>query len=422
MAAAPTSTAVLSLHNRVHAVVTRAQSEDGAWSSPLETALGALALASHPVRATEKAERAVDRLHRWLADGALGNSSADVAALAVAARAAAVLQRRRYELATAATERIEMLVAREQRRIASLHLVFCAWGLAAVESDRSKDPWPQLLERLRQSSQAGVADPLAALGEGIALGRFDTGLLRRVIGAVARESGLAELAVLLWVEDVVISEAASATPVNDSGVAFLIEALAAGIDRLDAETTEATFIEPDLPEYTPEEEFVQSEPLTTFEAILIDLVLAPRSAEGAILAPEQAEAFVKTQTGRFRLRVLRGAAAALALLGLASATVAAVLIRQLGDHSWHQWLSVGTAVILFGLLVAGFLLHADERNRVGLDALSVLGITTALAGLVTFDQFRKNPVSDPQLLIGIAFTALVFALNTIAGWLRKPQK
>jgi hypothetical protein len=26
-------------------------------------------------------------------------------------------------------------------------------------------------------------------------------------------------------------------------------------------------------------------------------------------------------------------------------------------------------------------------------------ITTALAGLVAFDQFRENPVSDPQLLI-----------------------
>lgn len=35
---------------------------------------------------------------------------------------------------------------------------------------------------------------------------------------------------------------------------------------------------------------------------------------------------------------------------------------------------------------------------------------------------RKNPVSDPHLLIGIALTALVLALNTIAGWLRKPRK
>jgi hypothetical protein len=31
--------------------------------------------------------------------------------------------------------------------------------------------------------------------------------------------------------------------------------------------------------------------------------------------------------------------------------------------------------------------------------------------LVAFDQFRENPVSDPRLLIGIAFTALVFALT-----------
>jgi hypothetical protein len=34
----------------------------------------------------------------------------------------------------------------------------------------------------------------------------------------------------------------------------------------------------------------------------------------------------------------------------------------------------------------------------------------------------ENPVSDPQLLIGIAFTALILALNTIAGWPRKPHK
>jgi hypothetical protein len=54
--------------------------------------------------------------------------------------------------------------------------------------------------------------------------------------------------------------------------------------------------------------------------------------------------------------------------------------------------------------------HALERETGPRRDLR-FGITTALAGLVAFDQFRENPVSDSRLLIGIAFTAVVFALT-----------
>jgi hypothetical protein len=127
-ATAPVASSVTSLHNRVHAVVTSRQRDDGSWGTPLETALGALALAVHPSRAPDRAERAVDRLQRWLADEELARSSGDTAALALGARAAAVVQRRTYELTTAATTRVTELVAREERVIPTLHLVFCAWG------------------------------------------------------------------------------------------------------------------------------------------------------------------------------------------------------------------------------------------------------------------------------------------------------
>jgi hypothetical protein len=169
------------------------QRDDGSWGTPLETALGALALAAHPSRAPNRAERALERLQRWLVDANLNGSSADVAALALAARAAALVQRRTYELTTAAVTRVGELVAREERVIPTLHLVFCAWGLARVLLDRERKPWPALGDRLRLVPRDRLGDALGAVGEGLVRGCFDEPLLRRVISAVSSAPTLADL-------------------------------------------------------------------------------------------------------------------------------------------------------------------------------------------------------------------------------------
>lgn len=418
-AVAPVASSVTTLHNRVHAVITAHQREDGSWRTPLETALGALALSVHPSRAPDRAERAVDRLQRWLADGELGHGSADVAALALGARAAALVQRRNYEMTTAATTRVGELVAREERVIPTLHLVFCTWGLARVLPDREKAPWPALGERLRLAPRDRLGGALAAVGEGIVRNSFDSFLLRRVISAVAGVPTLADLAVLVWLEDLTLTEASrSGVLARDSGIAFLIQSLAAGIDQLDAETTETTFIEPDMPDFDPDGQLdVQGERLSQFEALLLDIVLGPRSAEGSILAPEQTQAFVAQETSRFRVRALRVLSATIASLGSVSAVVAGLLLRQVGDEPWRRWAGVLVAGVLVSLLVALLALYRDRRNRIAVETVVLTGVATGLAILATVDQFRKQPsIANPQFIFGIVIgTMLPLLVMAIAS-------
>jgi hypothetical protein len=423
-AIAPVASSVTSLHNRVHAVVTSRQRDDGSWGTPLETALGALALAVHPSRAPDRAERAVDRLQRWLADEELARSSADTAALALGARAAAVVQRRTYELTTAATTRVTELVAREERVIPTLHLVFCAWGLARVLPDREKDPWPALGDRVRLAPRDRLGDALAAVGEGLVHGSFDGLLVRRVISAVTSAPTLADLSLLVWLEDLTLTEASrSGISAYDSGVAFLVQALAAGIDQLDAETTEATFIEPDLPDFDPDAELdLQGQRLSQFEALLLDSVLGPRSAQGSVLAPEQTQAFVAQETSRFRVRTLRILGATIAGLGSVSAVIAGVLLRQVGDEPWRRWAGVLAAGVLVSLLVALFALYRDKRNRVSVEMLGLTGVAAGVAILATADQFRKHPsIANPQFIFGIVIGTMVpLLVMAVASRWREP--
>jgi hypothetical protein len=424
-ATAPVAASVTSLHNRVHVVVTSRQRDDGSWGTPLETALGAVALAVHPSRAPDRAERAVDRLQRWLADDELARSSADTAALALGARAAAVVQRRTYELTTAATTRVTELVAREERVIPTLHLVFCAWGLARVLPDRQTTPWPALGDRLRRAPRDRLGDALAAVGEGLVRGSFDGLLLRRVISAVASAPTLPDLTLLVWLEDVTLTEASrSGISAHDSGLAFLVQALAAGIDQLDAETTEATFIEPDLPDFDPDADLaVQAERLSQFEALLLDGVLGPRSAQGSVLAPEQTQAFIAHETSRFRARARRIYAAAIAGVGSVSAVVAALLLRQAADEPWRRWSGVLVAGVLLSVLGALFALYRDRRNRISVEMLGLTGVAAAVAILATVDQFRKHPsIANPQFVFGIVIGTMVpLLVMAVASRWREPK-
>jgi hypothetical protein len=409
-ATAPVASSVTSLHNRVHAVVTNRQHDDGSWGTPLETALGALALAVHPSRAPNRAERAVDRLQRWLADDELARNSADTAALALGARAAAIVQRRTYELTTAAATRVAELLAREERLIPALHLLFCAWGLARVLPDREKDPWPALGERVRRVPSDRLGDALAAVGEGVVRGSFDGLLVRRVISAVTSAPTLSDLALLVWLEDVTLTEVSrSGISASDSGVAFLVQALATGIDQLDAETTEATFVEPELPDFEPDTEpEIQGERLSLFEALLLDGVLGPRSAEGSLLAPEQTQTFIAQETSRFRVRTLRLLAAVIAVLGSVSAVVAGLLLREVGDERWQRWAGVLSAGVLVSLLIGLFALYRDKHNRVSVELLGLTGVAAGVTILATADQFRKHPsIANPQFIFGIVVGTMV---------------
>jgi hypothetical protein len=95
-----------------------------------------------------------------------------------------------------------------------------------------------------------------------------------VIAAANRDSSLAYLAVLVWLEDVALSEAARSLPgaTADSGVSLLVESCLAGIDRLDADTTESRFVGTEVDDYEPD----GSPPLLTEQLCRSDAALHAR--------------------------------------------------------------------------------------------------------------------------------------------------
>src|SRR4051794_30705563 len=97
------------LHRIVHRAALRPRNEDDWWGSPIDTGLAAVALARHQRGFRPDALRAVARLERWWQNGNVASISANVVALALAARAEAELQQTDAALTAAAAKEVAQL-------------------------------------------------------------------------------------------------------------------------------------------------------------------------------------------------------------------------------------------------------------------------------------------------------------------------
>ena len=263
------------LHLLAHRAGIRARNAEGWWGDPLTTSLAAAALARHPRSGRDEAVTVVERLERWRTDERVRPTSADAAALALAARAATDLQKRDPALDADASA----AVAAAARRVEApaLHLALASWALDGICPDRDAEPWVSIRARSEPAQGSrGVEEPLAAYVEALAAQRFDAAkLARQLVSRVAASPSVVDGCVLLWLLRASLDRLLPVLPEGDSALELLLEKRSELVDYLAAQLDDETFRQPDdslLPDYAavPEVEGARSM-MARLSALLIGL-------------------------------------------------------------------------------------------------------------------------------------------------------
>lgn len=408
------------LHVLAHNAATSARNVEDWWGSPVDTALAAVALARHSRAYREDAERTLERLLRWVRDEEPRRISADVAALALTARAAADLQRSDPTLVSAAVEAVDDLATRDRATVPELHLALCVWALDELVSDRDKRPWPTLRARAAPSRLGGVDEPLARYSSALASSPFDANrLVQDLIGEIGVAPGVSETSLLLWLITVACERLARVLPPDDNALQVLVRQRAELVDRLAGEIDDQTFVEPTLADFGDEgaADLRVIGFLSRFEALLLDIALAPKDGGTPWLTFVEArslfgmrESEARRELKASRRRLLDGLAAITTVLALVSGTT--------------LWLALYTFEIKTGVgfslavaLAAGVLVFAALALRRGRPSPLVdsLGPLFALFGLLAvlnaINVHMKKPiVSDAA---GLIVGAVIVGIATV---------
>lgn len=403
------------LHLLAHRASVGLRDEDDWWGSPVETALAAVSATRHPIAHREQAERALDALERWQRANAPRPVSADAVALALAGRAAAALARRNADLTAAAVVAVAHMADRTPEVVPELHVALACWALDDIVPDRDRAPWPALRARLSVGNAYGLDQALRAYGQAIAARQFDAAqLVQRLVTQVPTSPGPTDAAVVLWLLEIAIDRCARALHGDEPGLRALIEWRANITERLALELDDAAFDPPSSDHFDAEDFGGSVTPVhvSSMEALLLDIALAPTRPEAPWLTYPQAKELLGAETQQAAVaaqharRQMIWVMIAMALLAGAT-TGSALVLGHARDRIAIGWGLTVTLVLLtatFGIARRAF----DEAAL--LDALGVATATAALAAAVnTVNQMLVHPLfSDPAGLIGGALLA-VFA-------------
>jgi hypothetical protein len=414
------SSASEGLHLVVHRVATAGRDVDDWWGSPFETAVAAVALARHSPAYRDDAGRAVARLKRWVSDEQPRPISADVAALALTARAAADLQQSDATLVSRAAGALDDLVQRDRTLVPELHVVLASWALDKLVRDRDQTPWPSVQRWFDSAPLSGVDEPLRRFGQALAAKGFDAGLLvQALLGDVAVAPSLSDNCILLWLLRMAIERASESLPATDNALQVLVRRRAALVERLAGEITEQTFTEPAIPEFGGDDaaDLRVIAYLSGLEALLVDLALASANEATPLLSFEEAEQLFGAKAAQLELQVRTDRGRALLLLSLLVGIVALLA----GALTWavlHDVarsavaVNVAIAVASLGVIVAARLWHEMDRSARAESLLVFAVLLTLLGAINAANQATRKPFWP-----GVTSAFVDVAISVAAGFL-----
>ncbi|HWC36438.1 MAG TPA: hypothetical protein VG650_16645 [Mycobacteriales bacterium] len=407
------------LHVTVHRAVLAARDFEDNWGSPLETSLAAIALARHSSAYRADAERALARCLRWWRDERPRPISADVAALALTARAASDLQRANYALTLDAVTAVADLVARQNLQIPDLHIALSVWALDTLVPERDQEPWASI-RTLSGGGRSGVNVPLNTFVKAFGGDSFDANrLVQDLLGEVSAAPGLSDACILIWLVTVAAEKLSQVLRSDDNALQLLVRRRAGLVDRVVGEVDERTFFAPDVADLSLESSSPPTVPnfLTSFEALLVDVALAVRDeavpwltyveadalfgarADAARLVSEELERRSRRQAGWLLVPL----AAALAAVTHLSITVATIPAKVANPAS----AATGAFVLVIAVVVG-----SEARASIWRDPLAVLfSVLTLTSTTVAINQSRSHPfISDIWGLVAGALIAAAASL------------
>jgi hypothetical protein len=411
------------LHVLAHRAARAARDENEWWGTPLDTALAAVTLARHSRAHRDVAEAALERMLRWWQDEHPRRISADVTALALTSRAAHELQRGDPALTRAAVIAVEDLASRDRAIVPELHLVIAAWALATIVPDRADAPWPALRSRFDRPQVAGVDEPLRRFGLGLAQQPFDANrLVQELLIDIGSAPALGDAVILLWLVSAAADELARFLPTSDNALQVLLRRRAELVERLAGEIDEGTFIEQEIEEFDPSNEFAPVEVtyLSPFEALLLDLALASRDDATPWLTYDEAHRLFgeQAETAKEELeQARRGHASVAARLVVVIAALGAVTSWfVMRDLDIAADVSYPAAAALASLLCAVAVALAARERTPGLVAAAAGSFFVAcaiIAGFIAVNNAPKKP-----LIAGVSGVAadILFAAGGILIW------
>jgi hypothetical protein len=401
------------LHLLAHRAGIRARNAEGWWGDPLTTSLAAAALARHPRSGRDEAVTVVERLERWRTDERVRPTSADAAALALAARAATDLQKRDPALDADASA----AVAAAARRVEApaLHLALASWALDGICPDRDAEPWVSIRARSEPAQGSrGVEEPLAAYVEALAAQRFDAAkLARQLVSRVAASPSVVDGCVLLWLLRASLDRLLPVLPEGDSALELLLEKRSELVDYLAAQLDDETFRQPDdslLPDYAAVPEY-----LTSFEALLLDVGLATGSEPAEWLTREEAHTWMGAkerealgQVEGARSMMARLSALLIGLTGLSLAGNAALGTHAVGaSQNLSLWAAVSVAA--WACTLCWVVLSLDPKaSGLTVDLFVASASFAAIATLVCLDRLLPSPLVTDEggLIIGVVMSVI----------------
>jgi len=411
-----------------HRAVLAARDVDDGWDTPLEAAFATVDLARHTHAHWIDAERALDRIVRWWREGEPRRTSADVTALALAARASAELQQQDPGLVRAAAEGVEDMIRRDPSVVPELHLALSAWALDPLVPDRDTAPWPTFRARLEHTAQIGVDEPLRRYTTAIARQPFDSAwLVQELVSQIGSAAGPSDACVLIWLITVACEKISLFLPKEDSALKVLVRRRSELSERLVGEIDERTFQNPEISEFEEDDPEIASPIqtyLSSFEAVLLDFSFASRETGQPWLTYEEAaklfdERTVKayTDSAAMRRRFLRTIAILTGSLGV---VVGVALWQALRAAGIGQPVANPAAIALTSLLLMVAVRVVAQR---GADAPAAEsgGIFFAslalLSAVVAIDQALRKPfISDVG---GLAAGILIAAAAAVVWGLFK---
>jgi hypothetical protein len=390
------------LHLLAHRSGLRQRAREDWWGSPIETALAGLSATRHPPAQREQSEQALTGLQRWQRSGAPRPVSADAVALALAASIAAALARSDPELRQAAIEAVEAMARRHQEIVPELHVALAVWALDSVVPDRQARPWPALRDRLARGSVYGFDAALRAYAATVAAPQLDAAaLVQSLLTLTPLSPELSDGSTVLWLLAVALDHCTASLPASDSGLRALLDRRTSITGRLAVELDADAFRPPNVPDFDPTEDratvagLAPAAYLSSVEALMLDIALAPADDEDAWLTLPQAEALLGRRA-RDAQRLARAARVqtAMAVEFLAMPLGAALCFGLvLAGSSWRVAITFGLSLTLIVATIGVAIVHRTLGRRPFSSAAGAAFVTGSLcAALNAVNDLLTTPL------------------------------
>jgi hypothetical protein len=412
------------LHVLAHRAALAARDYDDWWDSPLETALAAANLVRHTHAHWPDAERALARLLRWWREEGPRRTSADAAALALAAWTAGQLERPEPDLVSDAITAVAGIAERDLPMVPLLHVVMCVWAMDSLVVDRNESPWPSLRARIDRLSHPSLNEPLRQYAYAVASKPLHPrDLLNALLTSISGAAEPSEACVLIWLITVTVEKISDVASARDDTYGLLITKRCELTERLCGEIDERTFADLEPLDFDMEEpDFYDSLQghLSSFEAILLDFSLASRDAAHPWLTFEEAAALFDRQAAEERSRfaaesrrLLLMAAGLVSLIGVSASATLWQTLRSVGVKESVAYPGA-IGLLCLGQFAAVRLAFRRNVDSEVAEAAAIFFVSLSiLSGFVSVNQSLRKPfIAD----IGGLVVATVIAGASALFW------